>query len=891
MGAKLQEIEGRFVGERFRSGEFLIGSIVLCNGSVEAAKKAGFTGGDRLTIKGDAEADELKPKQTYRFYGKWTSYQDEKQFTFNTFVAATAHDREGVVAYLEAAGKGCGVGYRTASKAWDKWGSDAVRVIRENPRELLALNRRLTDEELSAIKSRLEAQAKTEHAQIEVTNLLSGRGFPKSVFRKTIKAWGNQAAITIRENPYLMMRFRGVGFKRCDALYLELGLDPSAMIRQALCAWYAIASNTDGHVWFPIEFAKQAVRKTIGSKADPDKAIEYACELAKISPDHYGALAVLCTNGAGQICDNGTRWWVAEGRKATTELKLAELVVDALNETRPQQLTQYAEHTIIDSQVLDHARCHRCSRPLTAPQVHVWNGRPYGPTCITTISDGEGVDVVSLDDWLQSNPSITKIVQEIASGTIEVPQFSIWPEIESIKLIDGHQRSQLSLALAGRIGILGGSPGTGKTHTTAMLVKTLLECGIAPEDIIIGAPTGKATVRLNEAFHAAGVNVRAKTWHSWLGVGEPDEETGGWSFKHNAGNPWSCKVIIGDEESMKDTSIMCAVFSARPRGAHVLLVGDINQLPPVGTGAPLRDLIAAGLPYGQLTEIKRNSGGIVEACAAIRDGQRWEAGNNLHIVPSASASDQLDATIEILGRLSGDWDPVWDAQVIVAVNKRSPLSRKLVNERLQMELNPNREIEGSPFRLDDKVVCTSNGWYPLVPGFDASSLDEAMVREKDEHGVYEAYVANGELGRVLEVEEKKLRVSLSNPLREIIVPRGKASSEDSEGTSTAGTDDDDDKSTTGCNFELAYAISCHKMQGSECPNVVILVDEYPGARSICSREWFTTAISRAKNKCFVVGRKETADGMCRKVALTNRRTFLCERIRLLQAEQLLEAIR
>ncbi len=67
MGAKLQEIEGRFVGERFRSGEFLIGSIVLCNGSVEAAKKAGFTGGDRLTIKGDAEAEELKPKQTYRF--------------------------------------------------------------------------------------------------------------------------------------------------------------------------------------------------------------------------------------------------------------------------------------------------------------------------------------------------------------------------------------------------------------------------------------------------------------------------------------------------------------------------------------------------------------------------------------------------------------------------------------------------------------------------------------------------------------------------------------------------------------------------------------------------------------------------------------------------------
>lgn len=887
-GSKLQEIEGRFVGERFRKGEFFIGSITLCNGSVAAAKKAGAPI-DRLTIKGDAEPEELQQRQTYRFYGRWTTYGEEKQFTFTTFTPAVAHDKEGIVAYIEAAGKGCGVGYGTACKAWDRWGTDSVRVIRENPRELLAIAKRLTDEQLQTIGARLEAQAKTESAQIEVTNLLTGRGFPKTTYRKTIKAWGNQAASRIKENPYLLMRFRGVGFKLCDALYIELGLDPAAMIRQALCAWYALASNRDGHIWFPIEYARQAVRSAIGSAAKPDEAIEYAVELGRSSPETFGAMAILRTNGAGQISPDGTKVWVAEGKKAVTEQRLAELICAAMNETRPRQMTAWEEREFTETIILDHARCHRCSRQLTAPEVHIWNGRPYGPTCITTISDGEGVEVVSLQEWLERNPAVIKTIQEVPKGLIDLPQFSLWPEIEAIELIDAHQREQLNKALAGRIGILGGSPGTGKTHTTAQLVKALLKSGrLSPADIAVAAPTGKATVRLNEVFHAAGVPVRARTWHSHLGVGEIDEETGGWSFQYNASNPWPFKVIVGDEESMKDTSLMCAVFSARPRGCHFLLVGDINQLPPVGAGAPLRDLIAAGLPYGQLTEIKRNSGGIVEACAAIRDNKQWQPGSNLLLIPAASPEKQLDAMIEELFKLGSNvdgmpWDPVWDAQVIVAVNKRSPLSRKTVNERLQFELNPNEAIDGSPFRLADKVVCTTNSWYPPVQGFDVSHLDPAMLREKED-GECQIYVANGELGRVLTVEEKKLTVSLSNPLREIIVPRGAMSESD------AG-DDEDDKSSTGCNFELGYGISCHRMQGSEIPHVLVLVDEYSGAKSICSREWWITAFSRAKAFCRAIGKKTTVDAMCKRVALNKRKTFLREQILLRQAEQLLESIR
>ena len=240
---------------------------------------------------------------------------------------------------------------------------------------------------------------------------------------------------------------------------------------------------------------------------------------------------------------------MAEGRKAGAEERLADLIVAAMNETQPHRVTQWEEQEIVETQILDHARCRRCSRQLTAPEVHIWNGRPYGPTCITTITDGEGVEVVPLQEWLERNPLVTKSIMELPKGVIDLPQVSLWPDIDQVEMIDQHQRDELAKSLLGRIGILGGSPGTGKTHTTAQLVKALLKSGrVGPDDIAVGAPTGKATVRLNEVFHAAGVPVRAKTWHSLLGVGQADEETGGWSFHYGAANPWPFKVIIGDEE-------------------------------------------------------------------------------------------------------------------------------------------------------------------------------------------------------------------------------------------------------------------------------------------------------------------------------------------------------
>ena len=869
MPTQLEEIEGRFVTVKHRFDECIIGRIHTPNGF--------------LTIKGDADPDELEPRSRYRFYGRFTTYKnkyrgtEERQFHFQTFVAARAHDRDGVVQYLISAGKGNGLGKATAEAVWQEFNGDSVSTIRENPRELLRFNRSITPEQCETIGSILEQRQKTENATIELTNLLSGRGFPKTTARKAIKKWGNLAAEIIRRDPYSLMNFRGCGFKLCDSLWLELGHRPDRLKRQALCAWYAVASNSEGHTWYPIELVKQFIRQNIGSAdARPDAAIELAKRLARMSPDHYGALGEETTNGpSGPLDPFGNRGWIAEGKKAAAERDLAGMVANAISEAKPSSVTEYVSKRFDWTEAVSVIQCARCGRELTAPNVHVWNDKPFGPTCIQSISDGTDVQMISLVDWIdQQPPKVRSAVAEIPTGKITLPTFNIWPDPTSIEGIDDHQRAKLGDALVSRVAILGGSPGTGKTYATAMLIKSLLKSGkVSPQDIAIGAPTGKAAVRITEAMQVAGVDLRAKTWHSLLGVGVQDEEHGGWSFAHNERSPWPFRVIIGDESSMLDTALMRSIFAARPRGCHVLMVGDVNQLPPVGAGAPLRDLINSKcVGYGELTEIKRNSGGIVEACAAIRDDKRWTPGDNLVINDRSNQIDQMLATLQV-AQAKG-FDPIWDCQVLVAVNAKSKLSRKVINERLQSELNPNPEIKGCPFRVDDKIVCLKNSRFSSVE--TRVDWDEDTATEQGD----EIYVANGELAKVIEVDEKSLVAELAVSKLKIRIPRGKPKK----------SDDGESESSSGCSWDLAYGLSTHKSQGSEWPVVIVMLDEYPGAMRVCSREWAYTSISRAKSKCILIGKKATVDAMCRQVAIGKRKTFLRESLQLKMAQSVLESI-
>jgi len=438
----------------------------------------------------------------------------------------------------------------------------------------------------------------------------------------------------------------------------------------------------------------------------------------------------------------------------------------------------------------------------------------------------------------------------------------IWPDPQSLAISD-HQKQELAKATCTRIGILAGAAGCGKTFVVAQLIRGLIRDGLNDSKIGIAGPTGKSAVRITETMQASGLSVRAETIHSMLKVGRPDG-FGEWGFRHNELNPLPFDVIVLDESSMIDVQLMKSLFLARRPGCHLLFTGDINQLPPVGQGAPLRDLIASSVcGYGELTEIKRNSGGIVEACAAIRSGERWAEGDNLTLVDATTERTPAEVMQLLEQCRAKQLDPVWDAQVICAVNSKSELSRHKLNKLLQTELNPSPAIQGTPFRLGDKIVCNQNGEYQPV---DRSEGDE------------DVYVANGELGEVVEIEASRMVVRIRISGEEIVVPRGKPAGEDGE------------ESATGCNWDLAYALSCHRMQGSEVAVAIVILDDYAGARSVCDRSWLYTGISRAKRHCYLIGRRHVADAMCRKNSINQRKTLLRERIQLTMAKSDMEGM-
>ena len=801
----LLEITATYIGEKFHFDNPDSIAIIGDATHVSGEKPDGVN--CRMVVRGNVDSvDDLLSHQTYRFYGRWTEYlnkrtrENEPQFAFQTFVLSAPQSRAGIITYLSRHGEGLGIGKSRAATLYEKFAGDAVRVCRESPEVAAAAVSGWSISQAEEFAAELQASHYLEECSIELIELLDKRGFPKATAQSAIRLWGNRAKLVISNDPYKLMNFRGCGFKRCDRMWLDLGLPPDRLKRQALCAWYAVASNSFGHTWFPIEIPIEAIRQTIGRcNVTPDRAIE---------------LAVRADMLTTTVSESG-KTFIAETRKANNERFISE-------------------------------RIGECEREVWA------NTTP-----------------ITIDDSANH-----------------------WPDVSTIPSISDHQREQLALATSGMIGILGGSPGTGKTFASASLILALLQ-KFGPNQIAVAAPTGKAAVRITEAMTDYRVGIRATTIHSLLRVEQV--QGGGWSFAYKLGRPLPVKFLIVDEMSMGDTDLTAAVLAARSKQTHVLLIGDIHQLPPVGHGAPLRDFIAAGMPVGELREIRRNSGAIVQVCAAIRDGAKLElsrdemdlpAGKNLRLMLAQSPDNQILRMFEAIkwAVTSQKLDPIWDVQVIAAVNDKSPLSRKALNKLLQGELNgAAAAVPGSPFRVGDKVVNLKNGWSKPI---DGESVPSAIPT--NERG--DVYVANGDVGKVVEVEAKSLVVELQIGKLLVRVPRGKASDGKVEGDEADGDLREDQEGTTGCSWDLAYCLSCHKAQGAEFPVAIVMLDEYPGALRVASKEWCYTAISRGKLATFLVGKESTVEAMRRKVALGLRKTFLRELIEGERTKALVESL-
>ncbi len=257
-----------------------------------------------------------------------------------------------------------------------------------------------------------------------------------------------------------------------------------------------------------------------------------------------------------------------------------------------------------------------------------WLPIGFAKSCVQRTVGGTRAEPERAIDWAVAEGHLTVkdghvAVSRMALHELEIAEFVTgsepgqdWPSIELIesmapegKPLSDHQIGHIMVALVDRLCCLQGSPGVGKTFAVACIVKALIS-RFGRDAIAVAAPTGKAAVRVGQSMAANGVDLQASTIHRLLQV--EGEGSGGWSFHYNEQNPLPYRFIVVDESSMIDVDLMASLLRACTPTTHILFVGDIHQLAPVGHGRPFYDLQKC-IPTGHLSEIRRNSGRIVQA--------------------------------------------------------------------------------------------------------------------------------------------------------------------------------------------------------------------------------------------------------------------------------------
>ena len=420
---------------------------------------------------------------------------------------------------------------------------------------------------------------------------------------------------------------------------------------------------------------------------------------------------------------------------------------------------------------------------------------------------------------------------------------------ENIEL-DDMQRNAVLQAVSSGLLIVTGGPGTGKTTTINTVIRYFEGEGM---EIRLGAPTGRAAKRMTEA-----TGCEAQTIHRMLELSGAPEDGKTASFMRNEDNPIDADVIIIDEMSMVDIFLMNSLLKAITAGTRLILVGDVNQLPSVGPGNVLRDIIdSERFTVVKLTKIFRQAkeSDIIVNAHKINDGEKFPIGptsKDFIFIKREEANNVLGAMITLISQKLPkyvDAQP-FDIQVLTPTRK-GLLGVERLNTVLQEYLNPKdagkQEKEGSStlFREGDKVMQIKNN-YQLeweTRGKNGIAVDRGM-------GVF-----NGDMGVIDNINFYTEKVTVKFDDDRYVEYPFKQIDE----------------------LELAYAVTVHKSQGSEYPAVVIPL--LSGPRMLMNRNILYTAVTRAKKCVCIVGTEEVFYGMVDNTNEQKRYSTLAQRIR------------
>ena len=708
---------------------------------------------------------EVTPGESLRLRGQWATHRDHgRQFKAESCEQIRPATVEGIKKYL-GSGLIKGVGPVTAERIVKKFGLDTLDVLdyhAERIREVLGVGPKRAE----SIATAWEDQKVIKQVML----FLQSHGVTTGLAVKIFKQYGDAAIDLVQSNPYqLATDIYGVGFRTADKIARQLGLPPDAPSRVAAGVTYTLSQSADqGHVFLP-----------------QSALVHEASALLEVQPVQVEA-ALRPLEEADQIKREVIYPIVGSPRRRHERQPEPEGDDLSVAQTQPDDYPIVGE---------------RPPAPAAeSPSLQALREEPA--IYLTPFYHGE-VGVAR---------RLTALAEATASRLGELTRLD-WPRLfDSVDDVAGsHATAQLSdgqreavrtaLSRHGRVSVLTGGPGTGKT-TTVRAIITLLErfgkrCALA-------SPTGRAAKRLSEATGRP-----AKTIHRLLEFAPAE------GFKRNEQHPLDMDMLIVDEASMIDLLLMNNLLKAVPPGAHLLLVGDVDQLPSVGAGDVLRDVIGSGrAAVVRLDVIFRQAQEslIIANAHRIHRGQMLytpkDARDFFHFVkedPDEAAAMAIDVVTKRIPARFGI-DP-WDIQVLAPMH-RGAAGVSALNAGLQQALNPpspntpERRLGGTLFRAGDRVMQTRNNY------------------DKD--------VYNGDIGRVtgIDVENQLLRVTIDD--RSIDYDWAEADE-----------------------LVPAYAVSVHKAQGSEYPAVVItmLTQHY----LMLQRNLLYTAVTRARRLCVIVG--------------------------------------
>lgn len=625
------------------------------------------------------------------------------------------------------------------------------------------------------------------------------KGIGPHFAKQLVKAFGTDVFEVIENSPAKMLQLPGIGQKRMEGVIA--GWTEQKAVREIMVFLQSYGVGTSRAVRIYKTYGNEAVAKVT------ENPYRLALEINGIGFKTADALAqkLGISRQSPKRAAAGLRHMLQElskrGHCACTEQALIDTTCEAL------EIESHIVHTALQNE---------------KSNVHV------------VCEERRGENWIFLPALHRAEQGVARQLVRLARGAATAAELEadiLIPQVEKDTglQLSSSQREAVKTALSNKLLVITGGPGVGKTT----IVNTILKI-IASKDatVLLCAPTGRAAKRLSES-----TSMEAKTIHRLL---EFDPRQGG--FKRNKENPLEADLVVIDESSMIDVTLMHQLLKAIPSEASVLFVGDVDQLPSVGPGSVLADLILSEqLPVVRLTEIFRQaaSSKIIVNAHRINHGQmplsaeKKDDLSDFYFIPCETPEEIVGKMMQVICRRIPErfgLDPLHDVQVLAPLN-RGGLGSRALNAELQKRLNQSTEPGvtrfGWTYKTGDKVIQTLNNY------------------DKD--------VFNGDIGTILavDIEENKL----------IIVFEGREVEYD--------VSDLDE-------LLPAYAVSIHKSQGSEYPAVVI-----PLAMQhfmMLERNLLYTGVTRGKKLVVIVGQPKALAMAVNNVRSSTRLTALKERI-------------